>query len=102
MKIDPATTIFGLIHGFGFAADLLEMKLPVNRLAELLIGFNLGVELGQITLVLVVVGILQALKRTPLARFQPISGDVAASFLVAIGLYWFVSRGYAVGGGHLG
>ncbi len=43
--------MFGLIHGFGFAADLLEMKLPPKRLAELLFGFNLGVEIGQLTLV---------------------------------------------------
>lgn len=41
------TLVFGLIHGFGFAANLLEMKLPQERLVELLVGFNLGVEVGQ-------------------------------------------------------
>src|ERR1700691_1701751 len=38
------TLVFRLIHGFGFAADLLELQLPPERLAELLVGFNLGVE----------------------------------------------------------
>jgi hypothetical protein len=37
------TLVFGLIHGFGFASNLLEMKLPANRLAELLVGFNIGI-----------------------------------------------------------
>ena len=37
------TLVFGLVHGFGFAANLLEMQLPTSRLAELLVGFNLGV-----------------------------------------------------------
>src|SRR5882757_5966851 len=46
------TLVFGLIHGFGFASNLLEMKLPSGRLAELLVGFNLGVEVGQVTVVM--------------------------------------------------
>jgi hydrogenase/urease accessory protein HupE len=46
------TLVFGLIHGFGFATDLLERRLPTGRLAELLVGFNVGVEIGQVTVVL--------------------------------------------------
>ena len=90
------TLIFGTIHGFSFAANLLEMRLPTGRLAELLIGFNLGVEIGQlavVTVILVAVGILSRLKLT-LPR--PITVDVMSSVLIALGLYWFVSRGYAV------
>jgi hypothetical protein len=89
------TLIFGLIHGFGFAADLLEMRLPTGRLAELLVGFNLGVEIGQLTLVLALVGLVALLARMRLALPRPIVVDVASSFLVAIGLFWFVSRAYA-------
>ena len=97
------TLVFGLIHGFGFAADLLEMRLPTDRLAELLVGFNLGVELGQIALVSTVAGIGLLLAQGPLARFRPLAGDAAAGLLVGIGLFWFVSRGFAAGGGgHLG
>ncbi|MBL8643835.1 MAG: HupE/UreJ family protein, partial [Rhodospirillaceae bacterium] len=46
------TLVFGLIHGFGFAKELLEMQLPPERLASLLVGFNLGVEVAQLALVL--------------------------------------------------
>jgi hypothetical protein len=89
------TLIFGLIHGFGFAADLLEMKLPAGRLAELLVGFNLGVEIGQLTLVLALIGLVTLLVRARLALPRPIVVDVVSSFLVALGLFWFVSRSYA-------
>lgn len=91
------TLIFGLIHGFGFAAGLLEMKLPTGRMAELLVGFNLGVEAGQISVVLTLVGLGALLARTRLERLRPLMREVAAAFLVGIGLYWFISRGYSVG-----
>jgi hypothetical protein len=89
------TLIFGLIHGFGFAASLLEMRLPTGRLAELLLGFNLGVEVGQLTLVVGVSLLVLALSRLKVAVPRPIVVDVSAAFLVAIGLYWFVGRAYA-------
>lgn len=90
------TLIFGLIHGFGFASDLLEMKLPAGRLAELLVGFNLGVEIGQMTLVLGVTAAALALSRLRLAPPRAAVVDVGSAFLVAIGLYWFVSRAFSL------
>jgi hypothetical protein len=89
------TLVFGLIHGFGFAADLLQMRLPKARLAELLVGFNLGVEIGQLTLVLAVVGLAALLGRLRLALPRPLVADFASAFLAFMGLFWFVSRGYA-------
>jgi HupE / UreJ protein len=89
------TLIFGLIHGFGFASNLLEMRLPAGRLAELLVGFNLGVEIGQLALVLGLTGLIVGVGRLGLALPRPLVVDVAASCLVALGLFWFVSRGYA-------
>ncbi len=89
------TLIFGLIHGFGFASDLLEMRLPTGRLAELLVGFNLGVEIGQLTLVLALIGLVALLVRLKLAIPRPIVVDVGSAFLVGLGLFWFVSRSYA-------
>jgi hypothetical protein len=89
------TLIFGLIHGFGFASDLLEMRLPTGRLAELLVGFNLGVEIGQLTLVLGLIGVVAVLVRLRLAIPRPIVVDVGSAFLVGLGLFWFVSRSYA-------
>lgn len=89
------TLIFGLIHGFGFASDLLEMRLPTGRLAELLVEFNLGVEIGQLTLVLGLIGVVALLVRLKLAVPRPIVVDIGSAFLVGLGLFWFVSRSYA-------
>ena len=89
------TLVFGLIHGFGFAADLLQMQIPTLRLAELLVGFNLGVEIGQLTLVLAATLLVVALSRLKLALPRPIVVDVASAFLVGLGVFWFVSRSYA-------
>ena len=89
------TTIFGLIHGFGFAADLLEAKLPPEKLAEILFGFNIGVEVGQLTVVLAVSGLVMLARRIKLATPRPITVDVLASALIAEGLAWFLSRSFA-------
>ncbi|MDB5702942.1 MAG: HupE/UreJ family protein [Sphingomonas bacterium] len=88
------TLVFGLIHGFGFAADLLESQIPATRLAELLVGFNLGVEIGQLTIVLLLSLATYLLVRAKLALPRPIVVDVAASALVGIGVYWFVGRSF--------
>jgi hypothetical protein len=89
------TLVFGLIHGFGFASNLLEMQLPRQRLAELLLGFNLGVEIGQVTVVLTALLIAYLLVRVRLAIPRPLFTDIAAAFLVGEGLVWFVGRSVA-------
>lgn len=88
------TLVFGLIHGFGFAADLLELKMPTDMLARLLVGFNLGVEVGQLTVVFVLLGLVALLQRLHLALPRPIVVDTAASALVGMGLYWFIGRSF--------
>jgi len=88
------TLVFGLIHGFGFAAGLLEMKLPTDKLAELLVGFNLGVEIGQVTVVLCVLGLTALLIKFKLALPRRLVVDLASAALVGIGLYWFLGRAY--------
>ena len=89
------TTVFGLIHGFGFAADLLESRLPREKLAEILVGFNLGVEMGQLTVVLVVTGIVVLARRLKIATPRAITVDTLASALVALGMFWFIGRSFA-------
>jgi hypothetical protein len=88
------TLVFGLIHGFGFAADLLESQIPATRLAELLVGFNLGVEIGQLTIVLLLSFMTWLLVRAKLALPRPVVVDFAASALVGIGVYWFIGRSF--------
>jgi hypothetical protein len=89
------TVIFGLIHGFGFAADLLELHLPSGQLLGILFGFNLGVEVGQLTLVLAALGFVALLMRARLALPRPIVVDTLSAGLVGLGVYWFISRSYA-------
>ncbi|WP_428312822.1 HupE/UreJ family protein [Hydrocarboniphaga sp.] len=88
------TMVFGLIHGFGFAAGLLEFQMPKDRLAELLVGFNLGVEIGQLTVVFVLLALVEVLRRFSLALPRPIVVDGVAAALVALGLYWFIGRSF--------
>ncbi len=89
------TLVFGLIHGFGFAADLLESRLPPAKLAQILIGFNVGVEVGQLAIVLLLTGATALLARRHLSLPRPIVTDVLASALVAVGTFWFVGRSFA-------
>ena len=89
------TMVFGLIHGFGFAANLLEMQLPTGRMAELLVGFNLGVEIGQLTLVCALLGLVWLLSKAKLTLPRPVVVDVASACVAGVGIYWFVSRSYA-------
>ena len=91
------TLVFGLIHGFGFASNLLEMKLPSGRLVELLLGFNLGVEVGQVTVVMGAILVAYLMVKVRLGVPRPILTDIAASFLVGEGLYWFVGRTVGLG-----
>lgn len=91
------TLVFGLIHGFGFAANLLEMSLPADRLAALLVGFNVGVEIGQVAVVLGALLVARLLVKAHLAMPRPLFTDIAAAFLVGEGLYWFLGRSVALG-----
>jgi hypothetical protein len=89
------TTIFGLIHGFGFAADLLEARLPPGKLVQILFGFNIGVEVGQLAVVVAVTGLVWLARRARFATPRPITVDVMGSALVAEGVAWFLSRSFA-------
>jgi len=81
---------FGLIHGFGFASALREMDLPRAGLATSLVSFNLGVELGQLAILLCCVPALRALGRSP--RLYRVCA-VALSWLIGLaGLAWLFQR----------
>lgn len=90
------TFAFGTIHGFSFAASLIDMRLPAGRLAELLVGFNVGVEFGQLAVVAVILTLVAILGRLRLTLPRPIVVDVMSAALVGLGLYWFMTKGYAL------
>jgi hypothetical protein len=86
--------VFGLIHGFGFAGMLAEIGLPPGRVAAALLGFNLGVELGQLAIVAVTWPLLRILlRREPVQRRLLI--QLGSTPILAAGLYWFLSRSLA-------
>jgi hypothetical protein len=72
---------FGLLHGFGFASVLADLDLPPSALALSLFGFNVGVEIGQLVLVLLLVPLVYLLRDT---RAYPRLGMTAASAVIAL------------------
>jgi HupE / UreJ protein len=77
---------FGLIHGFGFATVLGGLSLSSGTLAVALLGFNIGIELAQIGVILVTIPALYMLRG---GRVLVWTGSSAA---IAVGLYWVAAR----------
>jgi hypothetical protein len=87
---EPAIAfVFGLFHGFGFASVLGDIGLGRDHLVLSLLGFNLGVELGQVAIILAVFPALFLLRRLPAYGWMLRLGSAG---LVAIGLLWTAER----------
>jgi hypothetical protein len=82
--------VFGLIHGFGFASVLLDLGLPQTALLLSLVGFNVGVEVGQLAIVAVFLPLAFAARRTVAYRRVVLFGGSVAITLVA--LVWLAER----------
>jgi hydrogenase/urease accessory protein HupE len=82
---------FGFIHGFGFASVLREMDLPARALGWSLFSFNLGVEIGQLLVVVTVASALAMLRsRSEIAsRRLTFAGSIV---VIVAGTFWFVQR----------
>jgi hydrogenase/urease accessory protein HupE len=82
---------FGLIHGFGFASVLREMDLPPRALGWSLLSFNLGVEAGQLLVVIPVASALALIraKSARIGRQVAVAGSVV---VIAAGAFWFIQR----------
>ncbi|MGZ8230426.1 MAG: HupE/UreJ family protein [Burkholderiales bacterium] len=81
---------FGLIHGFGFASVLAELGLPRDTLLTALVGFNLGVEAGQLVVVAAFLPFAYSMRRTVLYRRVILLGGSAMIAAVAAG--WMAER----------
>ncbi len=86
---------FGLVHGFGFASVLNDLGLPRDALAISLAGFNIGVELGQLTVVLVVVPLIFLLRERRFYRPAILVGGSSA--IAAVAALWFLQRALGFG-----
>jgi hypothetical protein len=87
---------FGLIHGFGFASVLADLALPQSALLLALLGFNLGVEIGQLMLVGLFLGLCWALSRVGLVAPRW-AAPASACAIGAVGAFWFAERALGVG-----
>ncbi len=86
---------FGLIHGFGFATVLGELGLPTGSLAKALIGFNLGVEVGQLAIVAVFLPVAFLMRSTVFYRRVALqTGSVAIAMVAGL---WLVDRAFDIG-----
>jgi hydrogenase/urease accessory protein HupE len=83
--------IFGLLHGFGFAGALQEIGLPEDDVPVALLTFNLGVEAGQLAIVLAGMLVLASLRRFTEPLTKP--AIVAAAYAIGtIASFWFIER----------
>lgn len=81
---------FGLVHGFGFASVLADLGLPRDSLLLALVGFNLGVEAGQLVIVAAFLPLAYALRHTWMYRRMIFVGGSAA--IVVIATLWMIER----------
>ncbi|MBT2756809.1 HupE/UreJ family protein [Mesobacillus foraminis] len=82
---------FGLIHGFGFAGILSEMRLDGNHMVTSLLSFNIGIEIGQLLIVSLVFPIILWLRKL---TFQPVKWVIpgTSTAILVFGLVWFIER----------
>ncbi len=81
---------FGLLHGFGFAAVLSEMGLPRGARLLSLVAFNLGVEAGQLAVVLAIMPIAYGLRASRF--YQRAIMPWGSTAIAGLALVWFVQR----------
>jgi hypothetical protein len=82
--------VFGLLHGFGFASVLAEMGLPRGARLISLVAFNLGVEMGQLAVVLSVMPLAYGLRFTTFYRRGVMPWGSSA--IAGLALVWFLQR----------
>ena len=85
------TCLFGLVHGFGFGGYLSEVGFAEDRLLNALLGFNVGVEVGQLAILSIIIGvilIIESIKFNYIIFLRPL----LACLLVSLGIFWFLER----------
>jgi hypothetical protein len=87
--------LFGLLHGLGFASALSDVGLPQHNIPMALFLFNVGVELGQLSFVMLMLLMIAVIKRTRF-QFPKWTYRAPAYTIGALAMYWFIERVLAI------
>jgi hypothetical protein len=88
---------FGLLHGLGFAAALSEAGLPQGEIPLALLSFNLGIEVGQVAIVMIVLGLRWGLRAAGSDRWMPgWAGQVPVYAIGSLAAMWCIERSLAL------
>ena len=82
----------GLIHGLGFASSMNTIGLVGPRMVATLLGFNLGVEIGQVLFVMLWIGGIRLLRQFTEEGLHPLYTNLPSWISLAAGLFWFFER----------
>jgi len=85
--------VFGLFHGFGFASVLGELGFKGEYLSLSLFGFNLGVELGQVVIIMAIFPVLYFMRKL---KLYPKFMLWLSILLIVVSLYWLVERAFEI------
>lgn len=89
--------VLGLFHGLGFASVMGELPLRIAEFKNFLlsvVAFNVGVEIGQVAILVIVFPLLYVLRKAKL--YQPLVLTGGSAALVTIAGYWFVQRAFGL------
>ncbi|TXE05978.1 HupE/UreJ family protein [Gelidibacter salicanalis] len=81
--------VFGLFHGFGFATVLGELGFKGENLSLSLLGFNIGVEIGQVVIIALIFPFLFLMRKL---RVYPKFMVIISVILILISIYWMIER----------
>ncbi|WP_211826987.1 HupE/UreJ family protein [Kistimonas asteriae] len=87
------TSMFGFVHGFGFASGFLSMGLSGDFLFSKLIAFNVGVEIGQLLLLLILVSAAW-FYRQAFGALPRLYANVSITVIAGMGTFWFLERSF--------
>jgi len=86
------TVAFGLIHGFGFGSFLMSTNFDTSQTIVSLLGFNLGVEIGQLVFVSLILLIYKIFKTLKMNNVIIFSKDLFFIITLSMGMFWYIQR----------
>ena len=86
------TILFGLIHGYGFGSFLIKTEIENHNLIYGLVGFNIGVEIGQLIFVSLIIILLKFMNVLKLNNLELLFKNIIFLLIISFGIFWFITR----------